>query len=456
MPRCSHCGKQNRDGSLFCQDCGHKLEAAPAPAPAAKAAAAPVAGGAVCSACGTANPAGMNFCKMCGTSLAARPQPAADGGNAAPAAAGSQKATCPACGKQTPSGFAFCQHCGQRLASAPTPAATAKPAVAAAASAAPPATSPSLPSVPANAAALAVGAIAAATPTGAEHLGVAPTMAVNPTPPAGMPRAVAPHVTSPPAQPPRTMVGNNDEAFASTMAPPSAVMAAAVVAKVNPKKDTYVEPPPSAGTLVALNRDGSDGEMVRIVGDAFDIGRTEGSLRFPDDPYLASRHARMVVQGGKIVLRPIDTVNGVYLRVSACELSPGDLFLVGKELLRFEPLVSDERDPPALTEHGVRLFGSAPREAWGRLRQLTVAGTTRDVWHLVRPELVLGREEGDVTFPDDEFMSRRHAAVRRQGPKTRLEDLNSSNGTYLRVRGDRELKSGDILRMGDQLLRLEQ
>jgi pSer/pThr/pTyr-binding forkhead associated (FHA) protein len=278
-------------------------------------------------------------------------------------------------------------------------------------------------------------------------------MAVNPTPPAGMPRAVAPAPVT--VRTPAV----NEEAFAHTMAPPPAVAAAAVAPKPQPvpekKRDTVIEPPPSSGTLVSLNRDGSDGEMVRIVGDAFDIGRTEGSLRFADDPYLAARHARLVVQNGRITLRPIDTVNGVYLRITACDLSPGDMFLVGKEVLRFEPMPSEERDPPALVEHGVRIFGSAPREAWGRLRQLTVAGTTRDMWHLVRPELVLGREEGDVTFPDDEFMSRRHAAVRRQGPRAKLEDLNSSNGTFVRVRGDRELKQGDVIRLGDQLLRLE-
>ena len=89
------------------------------------------------------------------------------------------------------------------------------------------------------------------------------------------------------------------------------------------------------------------------------------------------------------------------------------------------------------------------------LRQLTIAGTARDVWHLTRPELVLGREEGDVTFPDDEFMSRRHAAVKRIGNKARLEDLGSSNGTFVRVRADCELKAGDLLRIGDQLLRFE-
>src|SRR5205814_874511 len=136
---------------------------------------------------------------------------------------------------------------------------------------------------------------------------------------------------------------------------------------------------------------------------------------FADDPCLASRHARRLVQKGKIVLRALDAVNGVFVRVQACDLAPGDSFLVGKELLRYEPLAPEERDPPSLVEHGVRLFGTVPREAWGRLRQLTVAGTTRDLWHLTRAELVLGREEGDVTFPDDEFMSRRHAALKRNG-----------------------------------------
>jgi pSer/pThr/pTyr-binding forkhead associated (FHA) protein len=212
----------------------------------------------------------------------------------------------------------------------------------------------------------------------------------------------------------------------------------------------------SHGRLVTVNRDGSDGEAVPISEDTFDIGRTEGALKFAEDPYLATRHARLQAQGGRLLLRPLDEVNGVYVRVhGAHDLQPGDQFLVGKELLRFEVVPAEERDAPVVLEHGVRIFGTVPRETWGRLRQMTVAGTTRDVWHLTRAELVLGREEGDVTFPDDEFMSRRHAAVKRVGPRYKLEDLASSNGTFVRVRSDRELKAGDVVRVGDQLLRFE-
>jgi pSer/pThr/pTyr-binding forkhead associated (FHA) protein len=399
----------NREGSLFCQDCGHRLEAAAAAKPAAPA-------GTTCSACGTVNPAGMNFCKMCGTSLASRPSTAPAASEAAPVspsgAAG--KITCSACGKQTPAGFAFCQHCGQRLAPAAVSSASAGPS-----------------------GGNARGGVIA---TG-------PTMAVNPTPPAGMrPSGGAAlgvrAATAPAAQ---------DDALASTIAPVPGQM---------PRKGAAAPAaapaPAPIGALVALNRDGSDGTSAPIAGETFDVGRTEGGLKFSEDPYLAPRHARLVITGGKVVVRPLDHVNGVYLRIhGSCDLQPGDEFLVGKELLRYEVLAPEERDPPSLVEHGVRLFGSAPREAWGRLRQLTIAGTTRDVWHLVRPELVVGREEGDVTFPDDEFMSRRHAAVKRAGTRARLEDLNSSNGTFVRIRGDRELAAGDVLRMGDQLLRLE-
>jgi pSer/pThr/pTyr-binding forkhead associated (FHA) protein len=302
------------------------------------------------------------------------------------------------------------------------------------------------------------------------HTVAANAPGVTPTPPAGLPRN--PPAVSRVAQPVASASaatsahgGNGsstpNDAFAQTMAPagldaarPSAARAASLPATTQPD----LGPPILAvthGTLVAVNRDGTDGRTIELTGETFDIGRSEGSLNFSDDPYLAPRHVRILIQSGKVLVRALDSVNGVFVRVQSCDLQPGDSFLVGKELLRYEPLAPEERDPPSLVEHGVRIFGSAPREAWGRLRQLTIAGTARDVWHLTRPELVLGREEGDVTFPDDEFMSRRHAAVKKVGSKARLEDLGSSNGTFVRVRADRELRPGDLMRVGDQLLRYE-
>lgn len=211
-----------------------------------------------------------------------------------------------------------------------------------------------------------------------------------------------------------------------------------------------------SGRLVHLRRDGSDGEVIALSGESFDIGRSEGGRTFSDDPYMAARHVRFHAQGGGVRVRALDNVNGVFLQIrTPYELQPGDVLYVGRELLRYEQLIGEERDPAPVVEHGVRLFGTTPRESWGRLRQISVAGTTRDIFHLCRAEVRLGREEGDIVFPDDEFMSRRHALLTRVGSKVRLEDLHSSNGTYVRLRGDRDLQPSDVLRVGDQVLRFE-
>ncbi len=210
------------------------------------------------------------------------------------------------------------------------------------------------------------------------------------------------------------------------------------------------------GRLILLRRDGSDGETLTLGGETFDLGRTEGSRCFPDDVYMGPRHARFLTSSGSVRVRPIDTINGVLMQIrEPFELQSGDVFYIGRELIRFEMLPNEERDPAPIFEHGVRLFGTTPRESWGRLRQLTSAGTTRDLWHLCRAEVRIGREEGDIVFPDDEFMSRRHAVLTRHGNRVRIEDQHSSNGTYVRLRGDRDLQAGDVLRVGDQVLRFE-
>jgi pSer/pThr/pTyr-binding forkhead associated (FHA) protein len=69
--------------------------------------------------------------------------------------------------------------------------------------------------------------------------------------------------------------------------------------------------------------------------------------------------------------------------------------------------------------------------------------------------VTLGREEGDLVFPDDQFLSRRHATFSWQDGDCLVEDLGSSNGTYVRLLGPMTLRSGDQLRMGDQVFRFE-
>jgi pSer/pThr/pTyr-binding forkhead associated (FHA) protein len=211
------------------------------------------------------------------------------------------------------------------------------------------------------------------------------------------------------------------------------------------------------GSAVLVNRDGSDGQRFPLISEDTVIGRAGADIAFDDDRFLARQHARITrAPDGNVAVRALDIVNGVFMRCDApVELFDGAVILLGREVLRFERLPVDERTAPALVRHGVAVFGSPPRDPWGRVVQLVPSGGARDVRHLASEEIVLGREEGDVVFRDDAFMSRRHAAIRWEGSRATLTDLGSSNGTFLRIAGVVPVKHGDHLRVGDQLLRIE-
>ena len=69
---------------------------------------------------------------------------------------------------------------------------------------------------------------------------------------------------------------------------------------------------------------------------------------------------------------------------------------------------------------------------------------------------VLGREGTEIVVADPE-VSRRHAAVREHGGGIAIEDLGSTNGTFVnqrKVEGVQPLKDGDELRLGNTVFRV--
>jgi pSer/pThr/pTyr-binding forkhead associated (FHA) protein len=213
---------------------------------------------------------------------------------------------------------------------------------------------------------------------------------------------------------------------------------------------------PLAGfRLVQINGDGSDGDVHQMGAGPVDIGRTSGNLVF-DDPFLASRHARITATAEGHILTALEKRNGVYRRLRGpAEVVAGDKILIGKQLLMFETLPELERVAGAGLENGLVVFGSRTRPSWGRLVQLTPAGVPRDVYHLGRNEVIVGREKTDLVFSDDELVSTKHAKLSLHGGRFYLEDLSSLNGTYLSLREPHVLMSGDVIRMGNEVLRFE-
>ena len=72
------------------------------------------------------------------------------------------------------------------------------------------------------------------------------------------------------------------------------------------------------------------------------------------------------------------------------------------------------------------------------------------------PTVVIGREECDLNFPSDVYMSGSHAKLEMAGEGTfTLSDQDSKNGTYLRIKSTYKLQHGDYLFLGRELLRVE-
>jgi len=71
----------------------------------------------------------------------------------------------------------------------------------------------------------------------------------------------------------------------------------------------------------------------------------------------------------------------------------------------------------------------------------------------LREPVLIGRDVDDPALRADRYLSGRHAVVERTGDTVVLTDLGSTNGTFLRVAGELELRPGDVFAVGRQLFR---
>ncbi|QQR90107.1 MAG: FHA domain-containing protein [Myxococcales bacterium] len=209
----------------------------------------------------------------------------------------------------------------------------------------------------------------------------------------------------------------------------------------------------SEASLVLIRPDGSDGESFVLDSDTATVGRKTGSI-FGNDSYLSPMHATFTRGGSDVTVTDESSLNGVFLRItpnSPIELGHGAMFRIGQEIIRVE-----KRDATAAASSDAQIMGSPSDEMVGRI--LTVVGrdTISDAFPIPRAGLHLGRERGDVVFPDDGYVSGLHCRLHEEGGKIMLTDVGSSNGTYVRIPSGVpvSVQSGELMLMGQQLFRI--
>lgn len=205
------------------------------------------------------------------------------------------------------------------------------------------------------------------------------------------------------------------------------------------------------GRLVAIRADGGEGASFELSGET-EVGRTQGPITFADDPYVSPRHCRFLLEGDRLVVEDAGSRNGVYRRIRGeVQLGPGANLRVGRQLLRLESMPPDAPAPP----DGTRVWGSPNPGFLARVVQVLEGGAAGEAFPLRSGDNLIGRESGDITFPQDGFVSGRHASVVVAADSIRVRDLGSSNGTFVLLTGRTALEHGDYLLIGNQLLRVE-
>ena len=469
------CGRENPGHLMFCQECGHRLATVASPPPTAGAAAptsslaataaAPLVGGKPPPAASRPRPAApeVSFAKRAELDLPGAPSLPSERTELGTLA----NPSCPLCGTANERGVHFCVTCGQPLVESPP--------------------SPSR-----------LGAIGVSRtvvePAKAERAGHRRSLGAAIEPARVIEVGAGPHTQE--GCPRCGGIRDAGAQFCRFCGLPLASAThtgASVIAPAPPV--TSLGAGPASARIVLITRDGSEGPSYSL-GATTDLGRTEGNIQFPDDPFVSPRHARIVARRGEFFVRDLESTNGIFVRIPFSvrgeeddgkedkstirghhtgstpvrddaiaggreqPLSDQELFLVGQQMLRFEVVKPAEEAFGAASENGTQLFGTPAAPRYARLSQRTVEGVVRDVFHLRRAETVIGREAGDIVFTDDPFLSRRHAVLRMHGGGAQkrqfaLADLGSSNGTFLRIRDEVRLRSGDHFRIGQQLLRFD-
>ncbi len=372
-----------------------------------------------CPRCGANNETDVGSCLSCGAPIAEEeesqptiaqkpiaPPPAGKGG--ARLAAGAPPKQCPNCMTLNAATFKFCARCGTPLGATAAPQPAAKPAVKPAAAAARPAPAAAKPAAPAAA-----------------------------RPAAPPPKTPSPSATRPPTA-------------AARPAPPPP-----------PKPFTGIRPPPPAppktaarprARLSAIARDGSTSADFVLVKDETKVGRQvgEGEVKLDKDPFIAPVHAVFRFDGPQLVVQDSGSANGVFLWLKERQLASGDELRIGRQRLRVEWL---PEEPEPLADQP--LWGSPNPGYAARVVQLLEGGGDGDVFPLRSGDNMVGRGTGDVSFPQDGYVSSKHATITVTDGQIAVKDLGSANGTFVRINGQAPVNAGDLLLVGEQILRVD-
>ena len=294
-----------------------------------------------------------------------------------------------------------------------------------------------------------VQSAAAAAAANVAPPGLRRTSSMVPTPPDTTPSggspAAAPEPLGMAPSPSNVFKGPPRPTFQSSRSPVPSVAPAA------PAPATTATPKFGLTVLAGPAR----GQRFRLGANGAQIGRSKGVILFTEDPFVSPLHAMLLIREGKLFVRDESSTSGVYVSITGQETIPaGGSFCTGLRLFRYVGAI--EPTPP-WNKIDVQVYGAPlPNgQVHYAIEEVLLGDRPGRCIATPGPVLTIGQSKCDFAFANDEGLAQRHCEVAPMPTGAMIRDLSGGLGTYVRISGERVLKAGDRLRIGQQTLQIE-
>jgi ABC-2 type transport system ATP-binding protein len=197
------------------------------------------------------------------------------------------------------------------------------------------------------------------------------------------------------------------------------------------------------------------GREIPLIGEVL-IGRSPAADVVIVDEEVSTRHASFVESDGGASVEDLGSTNGTFVNgerlTGRRELAAGDRVRVGRTVLEVRGAM------PATSVAQIAVAKPTRVKEIPTLPVLVlVSGQHAGEEVPVPGQVVVGRDRGaaDVVLDQDAEVSRRHASFSRAGTGLMVQDLGSTNGTFLngrRLENAESLNASDKVQIGDTII----
>lgn len=210
---------------------------------------------------------------------------------------------------------------------------------------------------------------------------------------------------------------------------------------------------PGIARLTVLSGAAPVGKSYVLSGDLLSVGGRDEDVDFSMDPMVAPKHATIVNRDGAYFIRDEGSSNGVYLRIiDRAQLTLPAIVRVGGQVLH---IVSTNDDQPYKWVDGTRLLASPARKGTFAVHQVFEGGTVGASALVSSNFITVGGKGSVLDLGHDPSVSQDHARIFEEDGVVWIEDEGSTNGTYVRIQGETAIEHGDLLWIGQQLVRID-